>query len=173
VKADCFKRKNMLEKEGNSLPFAPFALVCFESNAFEIPVNSWWLDSGATVHVSNSLQDLRNVRTPSERERNILGVNGSVATVEAVGTINLVLDSRHVLELNNVVYVPSSRRNLISSSVLDRCGYYFWQGNSKIDVYYKSIVVGIASLHNGLYMLKLSTSSVDTVGKSQRERSEK
>ena len=46
--------------------------------------------------------------------------------------------------------------------MLDCCGYSFWQGNSKIDVYYKSIVVGVASLHNGLYMLKLSTSFVDT-----------
>lgn len=59
VKVVCFKHKNILEKEGNSLSFSPLALFCFESNAFE------WLNSGAIVHVSNVLQDLKSVRKPS------------------------------------------------------------------------------------------------------------
>ena len=30
--------------------------VCFESNLVNIPLDSWWLDSGAIFHVVTSLQ---------------------------------------------------------------------------------------------------------------------
>src|SRR5262249_27545333 len=52
---DCFKFTASLEKkckEGGN----PFALVCFESNMIDVPSNSWWLDSGATVHIAITLQ---------------------------------------------------------------------------------------------------------------------
>ncbi|KAL6318317.1 hypothetical protein AAG906_039409 [Vitis piasezkii] len=44
------------------------AYVCFESNLVNVPLDSWWLDSGATVHVATSLQRIRNLRKPSEKE---------------------------------------------------------------------------------------------------------
>jgi len=44
------KKKNA-DKEGILL----YALACFESNVIDVPPNSWWLDSGATIHVVNSL----------------------------------------------------------------------------------------------------------------------
>ena len=33
----------------------PLALVCFKPNNVEVPPNSWWLDIGATIHVTNYL----------------------------------------------------------------------------------------------------------------------
>ena len=27
--------------------------VCYESNLAEVPSNTWWIDSGATTHVTN------------------------------------------------------------------------------------------------------------------------
>jgi len=49
---DCYilKKKNV-DKEG----ILVYALACFESNFIDVPSNSWWLDSGATIHVVNSL----------------------------------------------------------------------------------------------------------------------
>ncbi|KAF7835538.1 Retrovirus-related Pol polyprotein from transposon TNT 1-94 [Senna tora] len=45
---------------------------------------------------------------------------GSSAAMECVGTVVLNLYSGHELILHDVVYVPSSRRSLVSTSVLDR-----------------------------------------------------
>lgn len=45
----CPKFKAWLERKGN------FSFVCHESNLLEVPKNTWWLDSGCTTHVSNSL----------------------------------------------------------------------------------------------------------------------
>ena len=47
-KIDCHKLKANLEKKGN-----PFVKVCLESNIIDVPTNSWWLDTGATIHVTN------------------------------------------------------------------------------------------------------------------------
>ena len=30
--------------------------VCFESNIIDVSSNTWWLDSGATIHASHSMQ---------------------------------------------------------------------------------------------------------------------
>lgn len=72
-----FKIKNKCEREGISLVFSPLALVCFESNNFEIYSNYWWSDYSVIVHVTNYLQGLKNRQTPSEREKTILRVEGS------------------------------------------------------------------------------------------------
>ncbi|KAL4312678.1 hypothetical protein GQ457_01G005410 [Hibiscus cannabinus] len=51
LKKDCVKYKGWLEKKGKSI-----SLVCFESNMVDVNYNTWWIDSGSTIHVSNSLQ---------------------------------------------------------------------------------------------------------------------
>ena len=48
VKKDCIKRKAWFEKRGINISF-----VCYESNLAEVPSNTWWIDSGATTHVTN------------------------------------------------------------------------------------------------------------------------
>ena len=48
MKKDCIKRKAWFEKRGINLSF-----VCYESNLAEVPSNTWWIDSGATTHVTN------------------------------------------------------------------------------------------------------------------------
>ena len=47
-KKDCPKRKIWFEKKGMY-----YVSVCFESNLVEVPNDTWWLDSGATTHVSH------------------------------------------------------------------------------------------------------------------------
>ncbi|XP_070025472.1 uncharacterized protein [Nicotiana sylvestris] len=66
-KASCPLKK----KSGNLLTF-----VCFETSLVHVPLNSWWLDSGATVHVTNDLQDLVSRRKPKEDEASVVMGNG-------------------------------------------------------------------------------------------------
>ena len=53
-RVDCFKFKNWLEKKNKEQGMLS-VYVCFESNLVNVPLDSWWLDSGATVHVATSL----------------------------------------------------------------------------------------------------------------------
>jgi len=157
--ADCyFRKKKNVDKEGILL----YALACFESNVIDVPPNSWWLDSGATIHVVNSLQGFTCLRKLSDVESKIIMGDGVIAPVEDIGVVSLNLPFGHVLLLKNVVYVPSTRRNLISVLGLDKCGYTFEFGNGKL-VYFNSIIVGLGVLYDGLYMLNLNDMSVNFV----------
>ena len=93
--------------------------------------STWWIDLGATVHVANSLQEFCTRRTLQRGERRIKVANGVEAEVEAIRDLSLELDDGFVLQLSDVLYVPSLRRNLISVSRLDDDGYDCHFGNGK------------------------------------------
>lgn len=59
------------------------------------------------------------------------------------------------MELRDVAYVPSIIRNLISVSILDRCGFTFHFGNGHVSLYCNSLLVGSSTLSDGLYMVVL------------------
>ncbi|KAL4340139.1 hypothetical protein GQ457_08G024220 [Hibiscus cannabinus] len=88
LKKDCVKYKGWLEKKDKSI-----SLVCFESNMVDVNYNTWWIDSGSTIHVSNSLQGLKNLREPVGAERHIYSGNKMQSHVEAIGTCELVLSN--------------------------------------------------------------------------------
>ena len=47
-KTYCRKLKSVQEKNGNH-----WINVCFESNVIDVPLDTWWLDSGSTIHACN------------------------------------------------------------------------------------------------------------------------
>ncbi|XP_075111787.1 uncharacterized protein LOC142181966 [Nicotiana tabacum] len=115
-KAGCPLKK----KSGNLLAF-----VCFETSLVHVSLNSWWLDSGATVHVTNDLQDLVSRRKPKEDETSVVVGNGLKA------------------------------KKLVSVSLLDKAGYSFQQSNGIIKISYDSHAVADAFLSDGLYRLNV------------------
>ena len=102
--------------------------------------STWWIDSGATVHVANSLQGFHTRRTLQRGERRIKVANG----VEAIEDLSLELDDGFVLQLLDVFYIPSLYRNLISVSRLDDDGYDCHFGNGKCQIVYDNKYVGLA-----------------------------
>ena len=102
-----------------------------ESLYVQYSKSTWWIDSGATVHVANSLQGFHSTRTTQKRERHVKVANGVRADIEAVGDLSLELVDGFALLLRDVLYVPSLQRNLISVSCLDNDGYdcHFGNGN--------------------------------------------
>ncbi|KAL0544331.1 hypothetical protein IC582_019444 [Cucumis melo] len=146
---DCLKRKAWFENKGKHN-----ALVCFESNLTEVPYNTWWIDSGCTIHVFNTMQGFLTTRTTNLNERFIFMGNRVKVPVEAVGTYRLTLDTRHHLDLFDTFYVPSISRNLISLSKHDTSGYYFKFGNECFSLFKQNIFIGSGILCDGLYKLK-------------------
>ena len=51
MKKDCYKHKAWLGKKGNY-----FSFVCFESNMADICHDTWFIDSGSTIHIPNTMQ---------------------------------------------------------------------------------------------------------------------
>ena len=118
-------------------------------------------DSGATVHVANSLQGFRMRRTLQRGERRIKVANGVEPGVEAIGDISLELVDGFLLKLSDVLFVPSLRRNLISVSRLDDDGYDCHFGNDKCQIVYNNKCVGLAFRQDKFYLLSLSENMND------------
>jgi hypothetical protein len=140
-----------LAKKGNN------DIISFIDESFitSYSLNMWWIDSGATVHVTNSLHGFLGMRT-TRGERNLKVADGRKVKVEAIGTLPLVLHGGFTLILNNVLYVPSLQRNLISVSLLEDDGYECLFGNNKCTIMFNDKVVGLASRQGMLYMLSLN-----------------
>ena len=84
MKKDCPKFKKWLEKKGNLLSF-----VCYECNMVNVNINTWWIDSGSTIHIANSLQSMQNLRKLVGSELSILSGNKMGSHVEAIGACTL------------------------------------------------------------------------------------
>jgi hypothetical protein len=70
--------------------------------------------------------------------------DGHEAKVEAVGTLPLLLHGDFTLYLNNILYVPLLRRNLISVASLVDDGYECLFGNNKCTTKFDDVTIGLA-----------------------------
>lgn len=156
MKNDCSKFAAWKVKKGKFLTF-----VCSEINLVSAPMDSWWVDSGATTHISMSLQGCLWSRPPSDAERFIYVGDGNKVAVEAIGTFRLLFKTGCYLDLFETYVAPSIRRNLISISVLDKFGFSCSFGNNKFSLSNNSNIVGYGSLIDNLYMLDIERSSTE------------
>ena len=117
--------------------------------------NTWWVDSGSTVHVSNTLQGIQNLRKLVGSEQCIYSGCKMSSHVEAIGTCNLVLSSGFILELEKTFYVPSFSRNLISIPRLVPLGFSFNFTDSGFILSNKSKVIGYGAFSDGLFHIQL------------------
>ena len=77
--------------------------------------------------------------------------------VEGVGTFHLILKTGYVLDLNNVFYVPSFSRNLISISKLV-VGYGFLFENSILSIFKNRVHIGGGTLVDSLFKIDIDLS---------------
>jgi hypothetical protein len=153
MRKDCKKFKDWLAKKGNDFN----SMIC-ESILVDIPLNTWWVDTGASVHITNSLKGLLSVMMLQKEERKLKIANGLEAEIEAVGTLRLILKNDFILNLHDVVYIPSMIRNLISISRLDACDFMFQFWNNELRLYHNSTYIGSGLLYDNLYKLCLDYS---------------
>ena len=106
VKKECPKFVAWLTKKGTFL-----TLVCSEDNLGSIPIHTWWVDSGATIHISMSLQGCLWSQPLHDAKRFIYVGDGKMAKVEALGTFRLLLKIGVYLDLKETYVVPSFGHN--------------------------------------------------------------
>ena len=130
--------KSLLRKSKDEITFVD------ESLYLDYSVNIWWIDSSTTMHVANSLQIFRTRRDLPRGQRKIRVANGKEDEVKAIGDLSLVLDNGFVLNLRDVLFVPSLKRNLISVSCLDDENIHCYFGDHKCLIRHDNKDVGLA-----------------------------
>ena len=170
---DCHGFKEWLKNKGTITDYVSFIDESFLVN---FSPNTWWIDSGATVHISNSLQVFSSIRTIREGERSLRVADGNEVKVEGIGSFNLELPGGFNLSLHDVLYVPSLKRNLISVSRLDKSGHICEFGNSVCNIKFHNLSVGLGHLQGDLYLLSLdkvySAMNVDDVSHKRKRDDE-
>ena len=131
--------------EENELSDNHWVNVCFEFNAIDVLYDTWWLDSYATIQACNSMQAVIS-RSPTSLEQYVYIGEGTRVQVDFLGDVRLQLSTRIFLELQNVAYITSTRRNLISVPIFDRLGYSFLFGTRKVKLYQDSLLIGTGVL---------------------------
>lgn len=160
VKKDCPGYHAWRAEKGKS-----FSLVCSEVNLVSVPRDTWWIDSGSTIHLSVSMQGCHHYRQPSDEERFIFMGDGSRVEVQAIGVFKLILRTGFILVLNETFVVPSFKRNLISVCLLDKDGFTCSFGNKQCQFYFNASLVGTSylSIVDRLYMLDMVPSFNETL----------
>lgn len=79
-------------------------LVCLDVNLILILIYTWQLNSGATAHISISMQSCRSYHQLSDDERFSYVVDGNRVKVQAISIFKLSLKNGFVLELNETVF---------------------------------------------------------------------
>ena len=124
------------------------------------PINSWVFDTGSVAHICNSMQGLIRSRGVARGEVDFRVGNKARVAALTVGTMQLQLPSRFIMELNNCYYVPSMSRNILSPSCLMRDGYSFASKDNGCLISKNEMFVAFAPIVNGLFILNLDDAPI-------------
>nr|GEV82629.1 zinc finger, CCHC-type [Tanacetum cinerariifolium] len=83
---------------------------------------AWWIDSGATTHVCKHHCWFKIFELVEDRSVLYMG-DEHFSLVHGKGSVELEFSSGKTVTLFNVLYVPKLHKNLVSSPVLNKCGY--------------------------------------------------
>ena len=81
------------KNEKNKLSDNHFVDVCFESNVIDVSFDTWWLDSGATIHACNYMQAVISKRSPTSLELYVYMGDNRRAQVNFLGVVRLQLST--------------------------------------------------------------------------------
>lgn len=79
----------------------------------------WYVDSGASMHMTNRNDWMYDVRSPAIAT--ITGASKTPLPVKSMGSVNLILKGRRI-QVRDVLYVPKLAANLLSVSAMVKSG---------------------------------------------------
>jgi hypothetical protein len=109
------------------------------------------------------MQGFLSIHTINPNENFMLMGNWVRASIEAIGTYRLFLDTGHHLDLFQTFYVPSIFRNLVTLPKLDLDGYFINFGNKSFSLFKNTSFVGSGILCDRLYKFKLNDQFAETL----------
>ena len=130
-----------------------YDLLVSEAFLVEDDLSPWIVDSRAANHVCSSLQMLSSSRELADRDVTMRVGSGEVVSAKAVGVAHLNFRNKFLV-LNNVFFIPSFRRNLISFSMLHEQLFSIYFINNEIVISINGLDICHAKLENGLNVLR-------------------
>ena len=129
------------------------------------------------IKLANSMHAVISKRSPSSLKQYVYIRDNTRVKIDFLEVVRLQLSTRIFLELQDVAYIPSIRRILISLPILNRLGYSFLFGTCKVKLYQDTLFLGTGLLCGSLCKLEQSTLpsiyatlSVNTVSSTKRLR---
>ena len=115
---------------------------------------AWWIDSGATTHVCKDRCWFKTYESLDDGSILHMG-NESTALVHGRGCVDLKFSSGKIVLLFNVLHVPNIRKNLVSSSILNNCGYKQVIESNKFVLSKHGVFIGFGYLSNQMFRLNI------------------
>lgn len=128
--------------------------------AVNINCNAWYVDSGATCHMTNNKNIMKNyvVDTP----RLVTAANNQNMCTEGHGDVELILKGQqHKTTICDVIFVPGLSTNLLSVSKLTAKGLEVHFNDEECNICYGETIVASARKTNGVYKLNTVNDSSD------------
>lgn len=130
-------------------------IVMFSTAGEEDLKDNWYVDSGASVHMTNNIHLLDNLKKVQNRE--IIVANSARLTVRGVGDIKIKINTptgEKSLIIRDVNYVPEMCANLISVHQLVRDGYRVIFNEKGCSIFDQKGILVCGNLTDGMYKLK-------------------
>jgi hypothetical protein len=127
-------------------------MTIIEALVIESPSTSWWVDSAATRHIVRNRELFVDLKEKQLDEHKVYMGNNTYSDVLGEGKCKFSIGDS-VIVLNNVLYVPSVRRNLISVPVLDEKGFEVKMKYDRVFISKGDISVFGVKV-DGMYLLK-------------------
>ena len=111
--------------------------VALSTTAPPDSVGNWLIDSGASRHFTGYKEALSNL-IEKETSLEIALEDNSKYRVKGVGNITLQLNQGNTIHLQEVLYVPDLKKNLVSISAMEDKGYKVAFIDGKVRVWKKN-----------------------------------
>ncbi|GKC29794.1 zinc finger, CCHC-type containing protein [Tanacetum coccineum] len=135
--------------------------VTYVSEAFFVQDDdvAWWVDSGAIVHVCKDICWFKTYESINDGSILYMG-NESAGLVHGRGCVDLKFSSGKVVSLLHVLHVPNIRKNLVSSSILNNCGYKLVIESNKFVLSKHGVFIGFGYLSNHMFRLNIVSDNI-------------
>lgn len=142
-------KKQQSANKGESSSFVAAFSATIRGNICE---DKWFIDSGASMHMTSRKDWMYNVTEPSVK--NITVANREPLAVKGVGCVDIHVSQDKVIKVNNVLYVPGLAANLLSVSTIVKNGHKVNFNNKGCEIQNgQDEVICTATLSNKLYIM--------------------
>nr|AAK70407.1 pol polyprotein [Citrus x paradisi] len=150
------REANVVENITQHVSDINLSAVVLEVNMVGSNPREWWIDTGATRHVCSDKGLFTSFEAASNREKLFMG-NSATSEIEGQGKVALKMTSGKELTLNNVLYVPEIRKNLVSGSLLNKHGFRMVFESDMVVLSKNGMYVGKGYVNDGLFKLNVMT----------------
>lgn len=130
-------------------------IAAFSANVKQYTSEDWFVDSGASMHMTGRDDWMYNVCEPPVKS--ITVANSEPLAVKRVGCVDIHINQHKKIQIKNVLFVPGLAANLLSVSTIVKSGYNVLFNNQGCEVRSaKGDLICTATVNNSLYIMNMN-----------------